>query len=211
MIPQTSEDAELLADRISPRLQHSNSAIVLMSVRIILYLMNYISKQLVIDNLYKKLGPPLGNLRCMFNYLVTLLNCGPEIQFVALKNILLIHDANEEFLINDIRIFFCKYNDPIYVKLAKLNLLCRLVTNQSISKVLPELKEYASEVDIEFVRKTIRSIGHCAIKLEESAQECVQALIQLVQTRVSYVVQEAVIVIKVSKFIPCCHDIIGHF
>jgi AP-2 complex subunit beta-1 len=55
---------------------------------------------------------------------------------------------------------------------------------------------YASEVDIDFVRKAVRSIGRLAIKVEPAANSCIQALLQLISTKVTYVVQEAVIVIK---------------
>lgn len=55
---------------------------------------------------------------------------------------------------------------------------------------------YASEVDIDFVRKAVRSIGRLAIKVEPAADSCIQALLDLMDTKVSYVVQEAVIVIK---------------
>ena len=55
---------------------------------------------------------------------------------------------------------------------------------------------YASEIDVEFVRKSVRSIGKTAIKLETSADKCVEILIQLIQTKVNYVVQEAVVAIK---------------
>lgn len=34
------------------------------------------------------------------------------------------------------------------------------------SQVLAELKEYATEVDVDFVRKAVRAIGRCAIKVE---------------------------------------------
>ena len=33
------------------------------------------------------------------------------------------------------------------------------------NKVLAELKEYATEVDVDFVRKAVRAIGRCAIKV----------------------------------------------
>jgi vesicle coat complex subunit len=55
---------------------------------------------------------------------------------------------------------------------------------------------YAAEVDVDFVRKSVRSIGRCAIKIEASADRCIQALVELVQTKVNYVVQEAIVVIK---------------
>lgn len=36
----------------------------------------------------------------------------------------------------------------------------------SFLQVLAELKEYATEVDVDFVRKAVRAIGRCAIKVE---------------------------------------------
>src|SRR5258708_6309683 len=62
---------------------------------------------------------------------------------------------------------------------------------------LTESRRYASEVDVEFVRKSIKAIGQCAIKIESAAERCVKVLMDLINTRVSYVVQEAVVVMKV--------------
>lgn len=47
-----------------------------------------------------------------------------------------------------------------------------------------------------FVRKSVRAIGKLAIKIESAAQECVNALLELVATKVSYIVQEATVVIR---------------
>lgn len=61
------------------------------------------------------------------------------------------------------------------------------------------MNRYASEVDVDFVRKAVKAIGQTAIKIESAAGRCVQLLLDLIQTRVSYVVQEAIVVIKVSS------------
>ncbi len=53
------------------------------------------------------------------------------------------------------QVFFCKYNDPIYVKLEKLDIMIALASERNIDQVLLELKEYATEVDVDFVRKVI--------------------------------------------------------
>ena len=42
----------------------------------------------------------------------------------------------------------------------------------------------------------MRAIGRTAIKLSEAAERCITALLELIQTKVNYVVQEAIIVIK---------------
>jgi len=46
------------------------------------------------------------------------------------------------------------------------------------------------------VRKAVRSIGRLAIKVEAAADQCIQALLNLLEMKVTYVVQEAIIVIK---------------
>jgi len=42
---------------------------------------------------------------------------------------------------NEMKVFFVKYNDPIYVKLEKLDIMIRLTNHSNIAQVLAELKE----------------------------------------------------------------------
>ena len=42
----------------------------------------------------------------------------------------------------------------------------------------------------------MRAIGRCALKVESTVDKCVSVLVTLLQSRISYVVQEAVIVIR---------------
>ena len=139
-----------------------------------------------VTGISKKLAPPL----------VTLLSSEPEVQYVALRNINLIIQKRADILKHEMKVFFVKYNDPIYVKLEKLDIMIRLASQSNIAQVLSELKEYATEVDVDFVRKSVRAIGRCAIKVEASAERCVSTLLDLIQTKVNYVVQEAIVVIK---------------
>ncbi len=188
-VPTDAREAEGIIERVTPRLQHANSAVVMSAVKVILKYMDEISSNPnndIIRGMCKKLAPPL----------VTLLNSEPEIQYVALRNINLIVQKRPEILQNEIKVFFCKYNDPIYVKMEKLEIIIRLVKEKTIDQVLLELKEYATEVDVEFVRRALRAVGRCAIKLERSAERCIAVLLELIQTKVNYVVQEGIIVIK---------------
>lgn len=69
-----------IIERITPRLQHANSAVVISAVKAILHFFDLVTNQESIRNVYKKLAPPL----------ITLLNSEPEIQYVALRNINLV-------------------------------------------------------------------------------------------------------------------------
>lgn len=53
-------------------------------------------------------------------------------------------------------------------------------------------------MDVDFVRKSVRAIGRLAVKIESAADKCISVLLELIQTKVNYVVQEAIIVIRVS-------------
>ncbi|KAI9225367.1 MAG: adaptin N terminal region-domain-containing protein [Piptocephalis tieghemiana] len=184
-VPQEPGEAESLADRVVPRLQHSNAGVVLSAVKVIVYLMNYMPSQRDVQSLCRKLGPPL----------ITLLNSSREIQYVTLRNILLILQRHP-ILQGNIHVFFCKYDDPPNVKLTKLDILYRLSTSDNVDRVLTELAEYATEVDVDFVRKSVRLIGKLAILIDSATERCITTLVRLVESRVHYVLQEAIIVIK---------------
>ncbi|EQB45200.1 hypothetical protein CGLO_15966 [Colletotrichum gloeosporioides Cg-14] len=114
----------------------------------------------------KKMAPPL----------VTLVASAPEVQYVALRNIDLLLQAKPDILSKELRVFFS--ND------------------KNFDQLLAELKEYALEVDMDFVKRAVKAIGQVAIKIESASQKCVNALLDLIATKVNYVVQEVVVVIK---------------
>ena len=71
------------------------------------------------------------------------------------------------------------------------------------------LCSYATEADVELVRKAVRSIGRCAIKLEAAAEQCIHVLLQLIQNPFNPVVQESIIVIKVCRNSPSRFNFYG--
>lgn len=184
--PSDEREASTIAERVTPRLQHANSAVVLSAVKVITRCMDLMHNENEVRQLSKKMAAPL----------VTLLSAEPEIQYVALRNIDIIVQKYPNILSRDVKMFFCKYKDPIYVKLEKLEIMIKLTVEENIDAVLMEFKEYATEIDVEFVRRSVRAIGRCAIKLDRAAQRCIDVLLELIKTKVNYVVQEAIIVIK---------------
>ncbi|KAG5022836.1 hypothetical protein JHK82_018736 [Glycine max] len=84
-----TREAENIVERVTPRLQHANCAVVLSVVKIILLQMELITSTDVVQNLCKKMAPPL----------VTLLSAEPKIQYVNLivqrRPTILAHEINE--------------------------------------------------------------------------------------------------------------------
>jgi AP-1 complex subunit beta-1 len=169
--------------------------VVMSAIKVIVKYLDMVSSTDTVRTLSRKMAPPL----------VTLLSAEPEIQYVALRNINLIVQKRPLVLSNEIKVFFCKYNDPIYVKMEKLEIMIKLVSERNVEQVLLELKEYATEVDVDFVRRSVRAIGRCAIKLENAAERCINVLLDLIQTKVNYVVQVSECVcVCVCVVVLCC-------
>ncbi|KZZ92154.1 Adaptor protein complex, beta subunit [Moelleriella libera RCEF 2490] len=180
-----AKESEHICERVVPQFQHVNPAVVLAAIKVVFSHMKAVNAEMV-RSLLKKMAPPL----------VTLVASAPEVQYVALRNIDLLLQAKPDILSKELRVFFCKYNDPPYVKLQKLEIMVRIANEKNFEQLLAELKEYALEVDMDFVRRAVKAIGQVAIKIEEASGKCVQALEDLISTKVNYVVQEVIVVAK---------------
>ena len=97
---------------------------VLSAIKVMIKYMDLITSQETLKALYKKMAPPL----------VTLLSSEPEIQYVALRNINLIVQKRPTILAHEIKVFFCKYNDPIYVKMEKLEIMIKLASERNVDQ-----------------------------------------------------------------------------
>ena len=184
--PTKQDEINEMIERIIPCVSHSNAGVVLSVIKILIKLLDLVENPETIRTVCKKITPSL----------VTLLSSEPEIQYVALKNINILIQKRPIIFEKDIKIFFSSFTEPLYNKLEKLEIIYKLVSMNNIDIVLNELKEYSSDVDIKFVRRSVKLIGQCAIKLEKAAQRCVETLVELVKTQVNFVIQEAIIALK---------------
>ncbi|EON97326.1 putative ap-1 complex subunit beta-1 protein [Phaeoacremonium minimum UCRPA7] len=184
--PVDVKESEHICERVAPQFQHVNPSVVLAAVKVVFIHMKVINNPDTVRQYLKKMAPPL----------VTLVASAPEVQYVALRNIDLLLQAKPDILSKEMRVFFCKYNDPPYLKLQKLEIMVRIANDKNFDQLLAELKEYALEVDMDFVRRAVKAIGQVAIKIESASEKCVNALLDLISTKVNYVVQEVIVVIK---------------
>lgn len=182
---ESPEEASHICERVVPQFQHANPSVVLVAIRAVIKHMELLPANEQ-DTLERKMSSPL----------VTLLSTPPELQYVALKNIRIILQKFPNILSRELRVFYCRYNDPLYLKLEKVEIMVNLVNETNCKQLVAELKEYCMEVDLEFVRRAIRALGQTAVKVAASAEMVVDVLLELLDNKVSYVTQEVVIVIR---------------
>lgn len=181
--PSFGQETDFMIERVIPRLQHSNAAVVLSAVRLMVRLMPRLDSDAKRGFVAKKISPPL----------MSMLSAPPELQFVALRNMSLLAECYSEILNGDVKMFFVSYSDPLYVKVEKLDILVRLANGGNADIVLGELKEYTSEVDVAFVRKAVSSIGRVIVKQPLVREKGVAQLVELLKMQIPHVVEEVAV------------------
>lgn len=186
-VPEREDDAMELVDLTIPFLQHQDTGVVCNALKVIVYFCNYIKNpQDKIATLPRRIGNSLGSL----------LSKNAEVQFLVLRNVILLLLSKPSLIQLDVAMFFCHYSDTVYVKDTKLEIIYLLADEANIDAVLRELEEYATDVDVPMVRKAIRAMGNLAVKLESKSKECVNVLLSLLDHSIAYVAQEIAIVAK---------------
>ncbi|KAI5953477.1 APL2 [Candida jiufengensis] len=182
-----TEEANHIIERVIPQLQHVNPSVVLSSIKAILCHVESINVTAQRQQILKKLSAPLVSL---------VSSSIPEAQYVGLKNIRIILEKYPNILSKELRVFFIKYSDPLYLKLEKLDIMIRLANESNSDLLLGELREYSMEFEPALVTKAIKSIGAVAIKLNGSVVKAVNLLNDIIDQRGGdLIINESVIVL----------------
>lgn len=186
-VPQNSEDAIQMMEVILPSLLHENTSVVLNTIKLVVYLSNFIdTPEITIPNLGKRVGAALASL----------LYKPAEIQFLVLRNVILVLLGKGYLIEVDVGQFFWNFDDPMYIKDTKLEIIYLLANEDNIEVVFRELEEYATDVDEKMARKAIRAFGNLSVKLERAASRCVALLADLLSFEHEHIAQEAVVVLS---------------
>ncbi|ODV77039.1 Adaptor protein complex beta subunit [Suhomyces tanzawaensis NRRL Y-17324] len=195
------EEVNHIIERVIPQLQHVNPSVVLSSIKTIIHHLDVIPSQAQRSTILKKLSSPLVSL---------VSSSIPEAQYVGLKNIRIILEKYPQILSKELRVFFIRYSDPLYLKLEKLEIMIRLCNEHNSSLLLSELKEYAMEFEPALVLKSIRSIGSVGINLISCVVKSINLLGDLIDQRGGdLIINEAVIVLtNILRRYPGKNDLI---
>ncbi|KAK6461702.1 beta-adaptin [Scheffersomyces coipomensis] len=168
------EESTHIIDRVIPQLQHANPSVVLSSIKVILQHLPNIPVTAQRQSILRKLSAPLVSL---------VSSSIPEAQYVGLKNIRILLEKYPQILSKELRVFFIKYSDPLYLKLEKLEIMIRLANDNNSALLLGELKEYSMEIEPVLVTKAINCVGSVAIQLPGSVIKSINLLINLIDER----------------------------
>ena len=185
--PKKASHAEEVIEGVLPRLSHANPGVVMSAIKVILKFMDQIDNIDKVRNYCKKLS----------NSLMSVLMSYPEIQYVLLRSLHAIVQKRPMLLDKDFKYFFVQYNDPIYVKLEKVDILYKLCDNKNFEVIIKEFTSYAlTETNSELIHKSVKYIGCVGYKFEKSLDICVESLSKIIDNNNDEAICESIIVAR---------------
>lgn len=169
-------------------LKQSSSAVVMSVTKIFMDLTS--NRPDLQQDVLRRLKGPLLTLMAAAN---------PELAYTVLVHIQALCSRGGrtvEVFGPDYKQFFCRYNDPSYIKQVKIEILTILADVNSAEPIVAELSEYVTDVDADIAPRAIRAIGGIAVRVPYAAEMIVNSLTNLLELDIDYVCAEAAVVMK---------------
>ena len=161
--PKQGKQIEAILQGVLPRLSHNNPSVVMGAVKIITKFIDLVSE----DNRKTYMNKVTKSI-------MTLMNSDYEIQYVIFRGIYALIQKQPDLFKDNYKFFFVQYNEPIYLKIEKIQLLYRLCNNNNFENVIKELKIYATtELNNDIIKQCVQYIGYIGLKYEKSVELCV--------------------------------------
>ena len=183
--PKKSSHAEEVIDGVMPRLSHVNQSVVMSAIKVIMKFMDNIDDIEKIKGYCKKLT----------NSIMSVLISYPEIQYILLRSLHAIVLKRPILLEKEFKYFYVQYNDPIYIKLEKVDILYKLCNKKNYELIVKEFTTYAlTETNQELIQKSIKYIGYIGYKFESSYELCVNCISKILDNNNEESIPECLIV-----------------
>lgn len=147
---------ELISDKILPKLNHCNKALVISVVKLLLKFYE------LSGTTETEKGWLLGKIA---KSLQSLINLEEEVSLIVAQTFLVLNFRYPQFnILKDPTVFFCRSEDSISLKILKLKLIKKSTTASSSIGVFEELISYFKSTDLTFSKAAVR----CAFKIAQT-------------------------------------------
>eukprot|EP00371_Babesia_bovis_P002215 XP_001610862.1 adaptin subunit [Babesia bovis T2Bo] len=93
-------------------------------------------------------------------------------------------------------VFYFRYDDPPYIKHAKLKLLVAIACEENATNILNDLNEYVSDINYEIGANSVKSMGLIALKVPGHLDVIISQISVVFGLRLSHIVSAALYVVR---------------
>ncbi len=149
--------------------------------------------------------------------LITLMTSGEtagnyEITYIVLKHIQLLvsqyairpgSTTGYSLFQNDYKHFFCKMEEPTYIKDVKVEILAYITNEVNMQDIVNELSEYVIDVNADLAKKAITCFAQIAIRVPVIAKPVIQCLLKFFKFQTEYISSQCITVCSGTIYTIC--------
>lgn len=98
---------------------------------------------------------------------------------------------------NDYKHFFCKMEEPTYIKNTKIDVLGFIANETNMQEIINELSEYIVDVNSDLAKKAISCIGRIAVRVPSMAKVVVHCVLKFFKFKTDYISSQCIIACSV--------------
>lgn len=203
--PQAEDEMLDILNILEEKLKHSSSSVVLGCIKVFL---NYTrDNQLMIRQVFARIQAPLVTL-----FTGAEVTGAYEQAYCILAHIhLIISKGAGGIFEGDFKSFFCKFDEPTYIKFMKIDILTMIVSDQTVEDAINELSAYVTDVNAEISKKSIQAISKVAVRIPFACVPIVRQLLSFLSLNIDYVITETLVAMKdlVRKYRELTYEILA--
>ncbi|KAK9817308.1 hypothetical protein WJX72_012438 [[Myrmecia] bisecta] len=182
--PSGEQEVYDIMNVLDDRLSHSNSAVVMATVKVFLHLT--LSMPATHQQVLERIKDPLITLVSRDHY---------ETAYAVLAHFHLIAQRAPIIFSQIYTSFYCRMNEPSYIKQLKLEILTAIADETNAYEIATELTEYVNDIDEQLAREAVRAVGTIALEVQDVAG-IVERLLGFLEIGKDFITAETIIQIK---------------
>lgn len=182
--PANEDELYDIMNVLDDRLSHSNSAVVLASVKVFLHLTLHLpaTHQQVLERCVS----PLQTLMSRDQY---------ESAYAVLCNVRTLAQRAPFIFSQIYPTLYCRVHEPSYIKRVKLEILAAIADESNAYDIVTELTENVNDIDVLLSREAVNAVGQIALKVPD-VSGIVERLLGFLEIGKDHITAETIIQMK---------------
>lgn len=182
--PSDEQEVYDFMNVLDDRLSHSNSAVVMATVKMFLHYT--LTMPATHQQVLERIKDPLMTLLSRDHF---------ETAYAVLCHFHLIAQRAPIIFSQIYTTFYCRINEPSYIKFLKLDILAAIADETNAYDIATELTEYVNDIDEKLARKAIRTVGKIALEVQD-VPGLVERLLGFLDIGKDFVTAETIVQVK---------------
>ena len=183
--PKTEDETFDCMNVIDSYVKHSNCSVVIACLQLFLHFVKELPH--LHNEVYNRAKGQILHFLTTDNY---------ELVYSLLDFLSGLISSKKSLFEDHYKVFFCRYNEPLSVKVLKLKLITELMNDENSSDILDDLRMHCTDISTDVTRSAISAIGKIYTNMPSQRDKCIKIFLDLINLKTDYITSIILDVLK---------------